>query len=271
MFGESLDLSEVLNTLKRADDALSEFIAPLWPGVRHIAAWMEHGPQLFLLDDAPSLQGYYLLACDGSQAKLVKQASENDAQRYRNYLERANVTLLEHGFAYPVSFAERLQGITAPRPIFFAPAQPLLQVVARYDGINLFYDRTPDTVSENPLGDLFSGNAIFTTGELLGVPGEEHATDRAQEANDALSGNADLQYEYRLKSLLEPAGATLMEWSRRDRGVQLSWRLREEEHTTRLLAPDSPISSGICLPGARHFDVGALTRLMLEHALDTWR
>ncbi len=32
MFDESLDLADVLAKLRRADDSLGEFIAPLWPG-----------------------------------------------------------------------------------------------------------------------------------------------------------------------------------------------------------------------------------------------
>lgn len=269
MFGESLDLSAVLNSLKRADAALNEFVAPLWPTVSGVVAWMENGPQLFTVDGAPSLPGYYLLVCDGNSAKVVQEATTDDAQRYRNYLDRANVILLANDFAYPATFAERLQGITSPRPIYFAPAEPMLQVVARYDGINLFYDRTPGPAVENPLSALFSGNEVFTTGELLDIPGEESIDERASSANDLLS-DIHQQAEFRLKSLLEPLHAELMKWEPREDGFQISWLWHEVEHTTRVKDLSSPLSSGICLAGARNFDGSALTRMLLEHLLDSW-
>lgn len=269
MFGESLDLSAVLNSLKRADAALSEFVAPLWPAVCGVVAWMEHGPQLFALTEAASAPGYYQLSCDGDSAAIIQEASADDAQRYRNYLERANVILLDSDFAYPATFAERLQGITAPRPIFFAPPEPMLQIVARYDGINLFYDRTPSTEPESPLAGLFSGNSVFTTGEMLDVPGEDSVHDRANAANNLLN-DSQYQVEMRIKALLDPAGAELIQWSRREYGFQIVWRRQCNEYNTRVSEIDSPLSTGICLSGSRNFDGSALTRLLLENLLNSW-
>ena len=268
MFGESLDLAAVLNRLKRADAALTEFIAPLWPGVQLAGAWMEQGPRLYRVDEAPVQAGYYLLGTRDDAASVIREAEADDAQRYRNYLERAGVILLEHDLAYPASFAERLQGITAPRPIHFAQGEPLRQVVARFDGINLFFERIPGAVKASPLDELLSGNTIFTTGEMLGVPGQD--SGGAEQALQALRERPELAIEYQLKSVIAPAGGELLEWQCADEAIALRWRRRDEEHALDLAAPVSPITSGICLPGARNFDPAALTRLLVEHALDVW-
>ena len=271
MFGESLDLASVLNRLKRADEALTEFIAPLWPGVALAGAWMEHGPCLFRVEETPAQAGYYLLGTQGDTARVIRAAEADDAQRYRNYLERAAVILLEHDLAYPASFAERLQGITAPRPLHFAQGIPLQQVVARFDGINLFFDRMPGETKSSPLDGLFSGNTIFTPGEMLGVPGQDSAGGGAEQAQQAMQENAQLIIEYQLKAVIEPAGGIISELAVEAGAIHLHWRRLEEAHDVTLASPACPITSGICLPGARGFDPAALTRLLLEHALDVWR
>jgi hypothetical protein len=271
MFGESLDLASVLNRLKRADEALTECIAPLWPGVQLVAAWMEHAPHLFHLRETPPSAGYFMLGTREDTAHVIREADPDDAQRYRNYLERAAVILLNHDLAYPASFAERLQGITKPRPIHFAPLLPLQQVVARFDGINLFFERIPGETTSSPIDDLFNGNTIFTPGELLGVPGEASANDAAAQAQQALDDDPKLLMTYQLTAVLEPAGGVLDDWSAAEDGIHLRWRRADEAGEITLPSPVSPITSGICLPGAQRFDLAALTRLLISHALDAWR
>lgn len=272
MFGESSDLSDVLRKLKRADEALAEFVAPLWPGVALAAAWMEGRPQLFRVPDAPPAAGYYLLGTDGDAASVLRQAEEHEARQYRGLLEKASVILLEGGFAYPASFAERLQGITAPRPIHFADGAPLQQVIARFDGVNLFYDCRPEEATKSsPLAGLLGESSIFTPGELLGIPGQEAAGGGAEAAQREMAAQPGLATEYRLRAVLDPAGAILHEWSQADDAVTLHWRRLDEARDVVLRDLAPPITSGICLPGARGFDPGALTRLLIEHALDRWR
>ena len=72
--------------------------------------------------------------------------------------------------------------------------------------------------------------------------------------------------------MVESAGATLEDWStggRRRHRTALA--ARREVHDVVLPTIASPITSGVCLPGARGFDSTALTRLLLDHALDRWR
>jgi hypothetical protein len=204
-------------------------------------------------------------------AHVIREAEPDDAQRYRNYLERATVILLDHELAYPASFAERLQGITKPRPIHFAPILPSQQVVARFDGINLFFERIPGELPFSPLDELFSGNTIFTPGELLGIPGQENASDGATQAQQALDDDPNLLLQYQLSAVLDPAGGVLNDCSLADDALHLRWRRLEETGEITLTSSVSPITSGICLPGAHGFDSADLTRFLLAHALDAWR
>jgi hypothetical protein len=270
MFGEAMDLSEVLKKLKRADEALTEFVAPLWPGVALAAVWIEGRLRLFHLAEAPETEGYYLLGTEGGTATVVRSAEAAEVRQFRELLEKASVILLEHELAFPASFAERLQGITAPRPIHFAEAAPLQQAIARFDGINLFFDSRPGVEQASPFAGLFGESSIFTPGELLGIPGQASAGEGAGQAQEELQQHPERVIEYRLKAVLEPAGAVLCEWSRADDGIRLSWRKGDEVRDVMLHTDASPITSGICLPGARGFDSAALTRLLIDHALDCW-
>lgn len=271
MFGESLDLADVMKKLKRADTALTEFVAPLWPGVSQAAAWMEGRPQIFRISDAPEREGYFLLGTQDGTAAILREAEPQEARQFRGYLEKASVILLDCGLAYPASFAERLQGITAPRPIHFAEGKPSQQIIARFDGINLFFDSFPGQEKSSPLAGLFGESSIFTPGELLGIPGQESAGGGAEKEREALRKRPDLAIEYRLNAVLAPTGAILHEWSHTDGEIHLHWRCEDEAHDIVLHSDASPITSGICLPGARGFDPSTLTRTLLDHALDTWR
>jgi len=270
MFGE-LGLNDVLKKLKRADDSLTEFVAPLWPGVRLVAAWMEKGPRLFHLDAVPETAGYYLLGTEGDQARGIRPADADEQERYRDYLEKASVILLPQDLAFPASFAERLQGITAPRPIHFADAKLLSRVIARFDGLNLFFDHAGGERKESPLSVLFGEDSIFTPGELLGIPGQEDAGSGAAAANQELEKYPEKAIEYRLRAVVESAGAILDEWNREDQGIRVHWRRLDDSRTVVLPCEWSPITSGICLPGARGIDMPSVTRLLLDHALDAWR
>ncbi|OPZ88004.1 MAG: hypothetical protein BWY76_00181 [bacterium ADurb.Bin429] len=267
---EDLDLSGVLSQLKRADEALTEFVAPLWPGVRLAAAWMEHGPKLFRVAETPAEEEYYLLGTLDDVATVLRPADDAEISKYLNYLGKAKVILLPEGLAYPATFAERLQGITGPRPIHFAPEAPLTEAQARFDGVNLLYDRA---ATERPKEDLFGGllaeSSIFTPGELLDTPGD--GAGGAEETVRELDARPEKAIEARLTGVLDSAGAILEEWSLTDDGVRLRWRHLDEEHAITLAQAASTITSGICLPGARHFDPARLARLLLDHVLDTWR
>lgn len=271
MFGESLDLSDVLKKLKRADEALTEFIAPLWPGVKQVVAWLEGKPRLYTLTGEKSVTDYYLLGTEGTIATPIRVADTEEVRQYHGLLEKARVVLLDYELAFPASFAERLQGITAPRPIFFANERPLTQAIARYDGINLLFDHLPGAEKSSPLAGLFSESSIFTPGELLDVPGQGSAEENAAQAQAELHAHSDLATQFRLLAVLEPCSASLLEWARRaDNTLHVVWHKQERTVTVSLHSDKSPISTGICLPGAKGFNSGAMTRMLLEHALDSW-
>ncbi len=273
MFESSLDLTDVLKKLRHADEALTEFVAPLWPGVALAAVWLEGRPQLFQVTEPPAEEGLYLLGTEDGTSTVLRAAEAREHQRYLELLAKASVILLEDGFAFPATFAERLQGITGPRPIHFAEGSPLESVLARFDGLNLFYSRGKEAKQSSPLDALFGDteSSIFTTGELLGIPGEKTSGNDASTALADLKKHPDRAVEWALQGVLDPAGAVLEEWARVDGKIQFRWRRLDEEGTVTVAAPCSPITTGICLPGAQHFDPAALTRFLLEHALDAWR
>ncbi|HEY3417684.1 MAG TPA: hypothetical protein VGM23_12435, partial [Armatimonadota bacterium] len=271
MFEQSMDLSDVFAKLKRADESLSEFVAPLWPGVSLAAAWVEGQPRLYKLQGVPPEEGYYLLHVEEDVATVLHAVSDEEARKYRGYLAKTSVILLEHGLAFPASFAERLQGITKPRPIRFAEGAPLQQVASRFDGVNLLFDGAPAADKSSPLAGLFSGSSIFTPGELLGMPGTEKGSEDAALAQAAIIEHPTLDTQYRLEAILDSAHAELLDWSPAGEMLRVLWRKDNVEHTTLLHSTASPITCGICLPGVRtSFDPGALTRLLIDHALDAW-
>ncbi|HOS42805.1 MAG TPA: hypothetical protein PK794_03860 [Armatimonadota bacterium] len=266
---DDLDLSGVLSQLKRADEALTEFVAPLWPGARLAAAWMERGPRLFRVAETPAETGYYLLGTANDTATVLRPAEDAEARQYLAYLPRAAVILLPAGLAYPASFAERLQGITGPRPIHFAPDAPLESARARFDGVNLFYDRAEKTEAEGLFGGLLAESSIFTPGELLDTPGD--GAGAAEAAARELEAHPENAVAARLNAVLEPAGATLVAWAPADGALAVTWTRDDDARTAVLPSAASPITSGICLPGARHFAPARLTRLLLDHLLDAWQ
>ena len=174
MFDESLELSDVLAKLRRADDSLGEFVAPLWPGVSLAAAWIEGKPRLFALDEVPAEgEGYFLLTITEERARVTRAATAEETRRYLGHLTKSSVILLEPGWAFPASSVERLQGIRGPRPIHFAAGEPLTKVKARYDGLNLLFEGEQQAGKTSAIEDLFSSVSIFAPGDLLGIPGEE--------------------------------------------------------------------------------------------------
>lgn len=272
MFDESLELADVLAKLRRADDALGEFIAPLWPGVSLAAAWIEGQPRLFHLDEAPEQgEGYYLLVIDNERARVLRAATDDEIARYLGHLTKASVILLENGLAYPASSVERLQGIIDPRPLHFATGAPLTPVQARFDGLNLFYDGGVRARKTTALEDLFAAEPLFTPGELLGHPGQLTAGDEAQHALENLRAHPELATGFRVKAVLDTGGAEMLECAEVDGAIRLRWRADAVEHLFTLQHPDAPITSGISLAGARAFDPATLTHLLVEHVLDAWQ
>jgi len=274
MFDQSLDLSDVLARLKRADESLGEFIAPLWPGVSLAAAWIEGKPRLFHLEGVPAQEDYYLLKIEEGSAAVTRLAEVEEVRKYLNYLTKASVVLLDEGMAYPAGTIERLQGITGPHPIHFAQGEPLMQVQARFDGVNVLFDSAMAERghSDNPLEELFAGGASLSFGsDLLDIPAEEEAGEDASPVLERLRKNPDLYTEYRLKSVLEAGGAVLENWSREEDGLHVRWRLEDDVHTVTLVSDNAPITSGISLAGTRGFDPAQLIRLLHEHLLDAWK
>jgi hypothetical protein len=271
MTDNGFNLSDVLSQLKRADDALTEFTAPLWPGVQLAAVWMEGAARLFRVEDVPAQEGYYHLATEGDVARPVRNAVEKDVDNFLHYLAKAKVLLLCDGLAFPASHAERLQGITGPRTIHLADGRPLEEVHARFDGINLFLDHDTMDKKKAPFGDLFTEDSIFAPGSLLGTPGENTAEEEAETVLHDLVAHPDQVTHFRLDSVLVPAGAMLEEWAWDGGQLTFTWRRLDEEYTTTIAQAASPITTGICLPGAKGFDPGRLTRMLLDHALDAWR
>ena len=270
MFNESLDLADVLAKLKRADESLAEFVAPLWPGVSRAAAWIEGKPRLFRLDEAPAVAGYYLLRIADETAVVVRPAEDEEARKFRGYLTKASVILLDDGLAFPASSVERLQGMSAPRPLHFAAGVPLAPVQARFDGLNLFFDGVRGKQALTPLEEIFAQVDIFAPGDLLSAPGSETAGDDAAQALDALRAHPELRDEWTLRAVVESAGGAWRGWSREARGGRVRWELAGDAHEAHIETIAAPITSGISLAGARTFDPASLSRLLHEHILDAW-
>ncbi len=265
MSEQFFELSDVLQKLRHADDALTEFIAPYWPGVIQVAAWMEHGAQIFDIANTPNTAGYYIFNTDADPAQIVRPATEDERSRYLNLLPLAQVIILPDNMAFPATFAEKLQGMTAPMLLHFAHGETLDRARARFDGVNLLYDSLKIDDRESPLAGLFSSSSIFSPGELLDVPGGEGADDEAAAMADKLLANQDLASEFALQGMVHAVGGELVSFELRDDDLyHLRWRQHDIEHSVSLPLPCSPIVTGICLAGARGYDQGRLTKLLLE-------
>jgi len=273
MTEHSLDLSDVLARLRRADESLGEFVSPLWPGLSLAAAWIEGKARLLHLDHMPAEAGYYLLKIADDSAEVVRLAEDEEIRKYLGYLTKASVILLDEGMAFPASSIERLQGISGPHPIHFAQGEPLAQVQARFDGLNLLFDSAvaPRKQSENPLEELFAGPSVMIGDELFGIPGQQESGEDAAQALARLRKDPNLQTEYRLRSVLEAGGAVLEDWRREADGLHVRWRREDDEYTVTLATDNAPITSGISLAAARGFDPATLIRLLHQHILDGWR
>lgn len=275
MFDDALDLSDVLARLKRADESLAEFVAPLWPGVVMAAAWIEGKPRLFRLPDVPAAEGYYSLTIDEHTATVVRAAENHEIKSFLNYLGKASVILLDGGLAYPAGSVERLQGITAPRPIHFAPDTLLARVQARFDGLNLFYDSAAKggNKSDDPFAELLGMPAADgLDDDLFGLLGDDDGDASAQKALDRLHEDPQRYDEARLTAVVETAGAVLSSWSKEPDGYAVRWRREDAVHDIRLAHAAAPITSGISLAGARarSFDPATLVRELHQHILDAW-
>jgi hypothetical protein len=264
MFDTGSDLSDVFRTLRHADDALTEFVAPWWAGVTRVAAWLEKRPQIVPLVETPEGEGYWYFATADGSARPLRSATPEEHTRYLRLLPRAEVILLEGGLAFPGSFAERLLGITGPHPIHFAIGDPLTRADARFDGLTLLYEKAHGA-SDRPLAGLLAGNSIFTMGEMLAPP-DGDAAGGAKAALAALRDDPTQTVSVRLTALCAASGAELISFTTEGNQLSITRRTPDGERTAVLSSPDAAIAAGICLPGAATFDPSALTRALLQHA-----
>jgi hypothetical protein len=268
MFDAGPDLADVLRSLRRADDALTEFVAPWWPGVVSVVAWLDNRPQALPLAALPESAGYWYFAVAESAARPVREAERDEVTRYLRLLPRAEVLVLEENLAYPATLAERLLGITAPHPIhFLGNVAPLTRITARFDGLSLFPEQAMATPNAalGGLSALLAGNSIFTAGDLLDVP-DGGAAEGAEAALASIRAVVECADTWRLGALCRAIGVDLTGWRHVPEGFSVSWHAEDGEHQAVIPTADAPVAAGICLPGARTFNPAQLTHALLQQA-----
>jgi hypothetical protein len=267
MFDAPFELADVLSRLRRADVALHEFVAPVWPGVRGAVAWVEGRAKLYALEAVPETPAYVVCVLTDAGAHVDRPATPEEAALFCCKLPQLAVVLLADSLAYPAGLAERLQGVTAPRPIWFAPEAPLAPATARFDGVNLFYDapRNPPTRSGRDLPSLFATDDLFGPPKRAGEDEEARAILETLQADPALGTTA------RLQAILEAAGAACVHWERGAAGIEIVWRRGLERVTATLRTIASPLTSGICLAQPTPLNAPCLAQLLQAHLLDYWR
>ena len=267
-----LDLQAVLETLRRAKDELTHAIAPLWPGVNRVALYTNE-TKYALFDLEGSVNGHYgYYVCEFDIETLIMrpltEASEQQAVKYLERLSPVTIDLANEKFAFLRSAHDRLLGMYEPMPIFFAEGfEKAEEVRARYDGVNLFFERekldnsnifAPEV--DLPLFGLlndYNSSKTLSFDSLTSKEGDEDFSTDSEVNTKELAEklNHDLYTErdntlmlHRLRAISKSLGGDLHFY--KDTGQSINIEVMSPHFQTKkmeLSSPFSPITSSICL------------------------
>lgn len=269
------DVRALINKLAAQESALREtcFLAPCVLGLR---VRVRVSSLLYTFRPAPAdFEGWGIFRPrDPQTAEVVGAATLLQTATYLRLFKPLRLRLAAHmrgrtWLAYPVNEADaRQQGVPVePRPVrLVSAAQQFDQIIARYDGAQLWHDdadRRADPRTAERLRRLLAERVLPADINWPGITPETRttyalATNRAPEFAPARQRARE---EARLRAALALGGGTLRDYADRADHWLVNWHTRDGElHTSAIAKRDlTVLSAGICLSGEdRAFDLQSL-------------
>ncbi len=271
MFEPDIDFGQALNIFKRADATLREFVAPVWPGVRYVVAWIDKKPRgYFLPSDINSEKWVVFERQEDDTIKLLRDADVGEIGKFMGFMPKFGVHLVGEGMIFPAELADKMRGISGPMPAIFAPKESGKRVQVRFDGVNVIYDgEEGKAISQH--ADPFAGSALFDPGDSFALSGKEECKEEADKIAEALIADKNKKKVWIMKSLIKIAKRELKSMVFEDGKYYID--VKDENGMEKLIIDKaiSPITTGISLGGSRDLDVRALSRKLQESIILAWR
>ncbi len=271
MFEPDIDFGQAMNMLKRADATLREFIAPVWPGVKYVAAWIDKKPRGYFLTDTFDAEKWVVFERQEDDIiKLLRDAEPAEISKFLNFMPKFGVHLIGCGMVFPAELADKLRGISGPMPAVFAPSEAGKRVQVRYDGVNIFFDGEEGKAKEQH-ADPFAGSALFDPGDSFSLSGKEECKEEADKMAEALTTDKNKKKVWTMKALVKTAKRELKSMVYENEKYYIE--VQDDNGIEKLIIDKavSPITSGISLGGSRDMDIRALTRKLQDSLIISWR
>ena len=217
-------------------------------------------------------RGWGVFRPDGPRARLVRDATLAERQRYLELFPRRPMVLVRldgpDWVGWPAHQADSRFGPPGPVPVrLAADVQPFDRVEARFDGAQAWFDRPDERGDPAAAAYLRDRLREMTPPDAVDRPrltAEDRAAYRlAWEAKrEALRDRP----EDRLRDALDHAGAELRGYVERDDGDRVEFAVGGRRHVSVVNKADLTVQlAGICLDGAdRHFDLSSLVGVLRQ-------
>ena len=240
----------------------SEFVAPIF--FNRVAVRISGIITKF--DVIPcDFQGWAILKPDNyKSASVVRDAPRALKNRYLQTLPR---------FSFVISDVEQYLGInvdcdqritsTSPMRILLADNLGLFDtIIARFDGVNFWYDRHDMSRNRTKSSLLDSLDYMYNTDGLKLKKGYKEAYKYAlYRKQQELFG----QKEYRIKNAIERAGGEYVSYDDVGDDINVTYKVDDSTYTSTLTRNLDVISAGICLSGEdMKFDLQSLISVVRE-------
>jgi hypothetical protein len=271
MFEPDIDFGQAMNMLKRADATLREFVAPVWPGLKFAAVWIDKKPRGYFLPESFDTEKWVVFERqEDDSIKLLRDADPAEIEKFLNFMPKFGVHLIGDGMVYPAELADKMRGISGAMPALFAPRESGKRVQVRFDGVNIFFDGEEGKAKEKH-ADPFAGSALFDPGDSFALSGKEECKEEADKTADALKADKNKKKVWTMKALVKIAKRELKSMVYENGKYHIE--VQDENGIEKLVIEKiaSPVTTGISLGGSRDLDVRALTRKLQESLIMAWR
>lgn len=217
-------------------------------------------------------RGWGVFRPDGRRAKLVREASLAERQRYLDLFPRRLMILLGRDgpdwLGWPAHQADSRFGPPAVVPVrLVEEGQPFERLEARFDGSTAWFDRPDERADPAAAAYLRDVLLDMTPPQSVNRPrltAEERTAYRlAWEARKELMRD---KTEVRLQDALAHAGAELRGYVERADGFRVEFAVDGRPHVSVVNKTDLSVQlAGVCLDGAdRQFDLGSLVGVLRQ-------
>ena len=264
-------ISDLIDRLAAAEARFrgGEFLAP---AVRGGVVFVRVAGVVCRFAVPKSYRGWGVFRPDGQHARLVREASLAERQRYLDLFPRRPMILLGRDgpdwLGWPAHQADSRFGPPAIIPVRLADdGQPFDRVEARFDGPTAWFDRPDERADPAAAAYLRDALRDMTPPESVERPrltAEERTAYRlAWQARKELLRD---RTEDRLRYALAHAGAEFRAYVERADAFRVEFAVDGRPHVSVVNKADLTVQlAGICLAGAdRHFDLGSLVGVLRQ-------